>query len=278
MGPPGAPAETPAGVAPRPSRREWLRRHPELIVLPVLALTFGLNDLPGAYGPAYLEKFVEYLTDPAQGGIFPFTWTAAWASFLAVAAAAERWSTLGRARGLLVAGSVPFAATGLFEIVYQFVGAQVQPSAFRLAPFDWFSLVLWTAVGAVGLLYARLAWDFGLAAGAFAAGFVAWGLDGYPQITWGTIEQVPVAYAFNIALKGLAFLLILLPIVRGLRGRRSDDRPGAAPPPEPRSDPARTEAPGPAVGGSPGSPGKRMVPCPRPPDGRTKADGGRVGR
>jgi len=185
------------------------------VFLPLIVLLFAVNDASFGFGPQYSLKFVAYLSDPRQGGIFPFTWSASWVTFVIAWVAGVRWTSLGRWRSLVVAASLPFGATGAFEIVYQFTGAEVQPWGFQMSAFSWISIVLWTAVAATSLPYWRVTWDFGVLVALFAGGFIGWAALGYPQITWGAISQEPLAYGFNIALKGGAFLLFLLPTLRG---------------------------------------------------------------
>jgi hypothetical protein len=162
-------------------------------------------------------SFLLYLTHPFETPIFPFTWSAAWVVFIGALVASKRWTHLGLLRGALVGISPPFGGTGLFEIVYQFTGARVQSWAFHMSAYDWFGLVPWTAVGLTSLPLWKLTWDYWALVGLTTTGFLAWALVGFPQVTWGTIQQIPVAYAFNIALKGAAYLVFLPPTVRGFR-------------------------------------------------------------
>jgi hypothetical protein len=117
----------------------------------------------------------------------------------------------------MVAASIPFGATGLFEILFQAIGVTVRPLGFYFGPYDWFAISLWTAIGITGLPFWKITRVFWLSLAVTAGGFWAWVLVGYPQVTWGTIENVPVAYAFNSALKVMTFVLFALPTAQGIR-------------------------------------------------------------
>jgi hypothetical protein len=206
----------------RPFRWGVLWDHPEFVFLPSIVILFVVSDAPSIFGPQYAVRFGAYLSNPNQGGIFPFTWTASWCTFLIATYAGVRWTSLRLPRSILVAASLPFGATGVFELVYQFTGSVVQPWGFNMAAFAWFDLVLWTAVGFTSCVYWRITWDYLVLLGLFALGFIAWAAIGYPQITWGTIAQQPIAYGLNVALKGGAFALFLLPTLRGWQTVRTD--------------------------------------------------------
>lgn len=124
------------------------------------------------------------------------------------------WTRLNVMRCAMVAASIPFGATGLFEILFQTIGVTVH---FTWGPYDWFAISLWAAIGITGLPFWKLTWVFWFSLAGIIGGFWAWALLGFPQVTWGTIENVPVAYAFNIALKVMTFVLFALPMVQGIR-------------------------------------------------------------
>ena len=116
----------------------------------------------------------------------------------------------------MVAVSIPFGATGVFEIFFQAIGVSVR--GFQYGPYDWFAISLWTAIGLTGLPFWKLTKMFWFWMAVTIAGFGAWALVGYPQVGWGPRENVPLAYALNIALKVIAFLLFATPTVNGIRG------------------------------------------------------------
>lgn len=124
------------------------------------------------------------------------------------------WTHLNVWRCATVAASIPFGATGLFEIFFQTIGVTVH---FSWGPYDWFAISLWAAIGITGLPFWKLTWAFWFSLAGIIGGFWAWALVGFPQVTWGTIENVPVAYAFNIALKVMTFVLFALPTIQGIR-------------------------------------------------------------
>ena len=115
----------------------------------------------------------------------------------------------------MVAASVPFGATGVFELFFQAIGVSLR--GFQWSAYDWFALSLWTVIGLTGLPFWRLTRMFWFWLAATVGGFGAWALVGYPQINWGTGENVPLAYSFAVALKLTAFLVFTMPLIRGIR-------------------------------------------------------------
>jgi hypothetical protein len=118
----------------------------------------------------------------------------------------------------MIAASIPFGATGLFELLFQGVGLAVWPLRFHWGPYDWFALSLWTAIGITGIPFWKITRSFWMSLAVFAGGFLVWTLVGYPQLTWETVPNVPVAYGFPIALKVMAFVLFALPTLQGISG------------------------------------------------------------
>ncbi len=212
---------------------------------------------PFAFGTEWGVRFLTFLSSPAQPVIFPVTWAASWGSFGIIAALAWRWAGLYPLRAVFLGAAVPFGATGGFEIVYQLVGDRVQPWGFGMSTVAWVGIVLWTLPGVATAPWWKVGRWFGLLLAIEAIGFVAWASIGYPQVTWGSLTQVPLAYAFNIGLKVGAFLLIAAPTYEGVRRERRAHLP---PPNEGRGSPA------PDAGGEfSATPSSRVSPS---PDGR----------
>ncbi|MCI4331019.1 MAG: hypothetical protein L3K19_04145, partial [Thermoplasmata archaeon] len=202
--------------------RATFRGRPELLLGITLLGFLAVNLVPGPSSVGLFARSFTWalLTGPAGGGqgpIFPVTWTCAWLSFALALLYLRRGTSLGWLRALAVAAGVPFGATGVFEIAYQITGVLVQPVPFAHAPLQWAWLASWTSLGAVTLPFWRLDRRWAWVATTFGAGFVLWGIAGFPQVTWGNVTQVPEAYAFNVPLKVLAFVLMLLPVLVGLR-------------------------------------------------------------
>ena len=114
----------------------------------------------------------------------------------------------------MVAASIPFGATGVFEILFQAIGVSV--GGFQWGPYDWFAITLWAAIGITGIPFWRLTKMFWLLFAGIIGGFIGWTLAGYPQV--GSIgDNVPEAYVFNVILKLTVFLLLAMPVVNGIR-------------------------------------------------------------
>ncbi len=194
-----------------------LQVRPELLFVPLTGVCFLLSLAPFAYGWQWGQNFVHYLVVPTANQISPVTWSAAWITFGSTFLLMFLWTRLNALRCAMVAASIPFGATGLFEIIFQAIGVTVQPLGFYMRPYDWFAISLWTAIGITALPFWKLTRVFWLAVAGIIGGFWAWVLIGYPQASWGTIESVPVPYAFNIALKVMTFVLFALPMLQGIR-------------------------------------------------------------
>jgi hypothetical protein len=198
----------------RPISIRVLQERPELLFVPLTGVCFLLSLAPFAYGWQWGQTFVHYLVVPTANQISPVTWSAAWISFVGTFFLMFLWTHLNTWRCAMVAASIPFGATGLFEILFQSIGVTVH---FAWGPYDWFAISLWAAIGITGLPFWKLTWVFWLSLAGIIGGFWAWALVGFPQVTWGTIENVPVAYAFNIGLKVMIFVLFALPTIQGIR-------------------------------------------------------------
>jgi hypothetical protein len=194
-----------------------LQKRPELLFMPLTGVCLLFSLAPFAYGWQWGLNFIHYLISPTANQISPATWSAAWIAFGSTFLLMFRWTRLSVLRCVMVAASIPFGATGLFEILFQGLGLTFRPLWFHWGPYDWFALSLWTAISITAVPFWKITRLFWLFLAAFAGGFSAWVLSGYPQATWGTIETVPVAYAFNITLKVIAFVLFALPTLQGIR-------------------------------------------------------------
>jgi hypothetical protein len=201
----------------RPISIRVLQERPELLFVPLTGVCLLFSLAPFAYGWQWGENFIRYLSSPTANQISPVTWSAAWISFGGTFLLTYLWTRLNALRCAMVAASIPFGATGLFEILFQGTGLTFRPLWFRWGPYDWFALALWTIIGITGVPFWRITRLFWLSLVVFAGGFSVWELVGYPQATWGNIESVPVGYGFNIALKLMAFVVFVLPTLQGIR-------------------------------------------------------------
>lgn len=229
--PAGAAAGSPTwGLSSGARVANAFRRRPELLFLPTAGVMVAFSIAPFAFGIGWGVKFLVWLSSPDQPVIYPVTWTASWLSFLLTATVAWRRRGLHPLRAVFVGAALPFGATGTFEIVYQFIGAGVQPGGFGMSTISWIGIVLWTLPSVTAVPYWRVTRTFWAVLLAEAVGFAAWAAVGYPQVTWGNIAQEPAAYAFNIALKLGAFALFALPTLAGLRTQPASEQPGGASP------------------------------------------------
>jgi hypothetical protein len=184
------------------------------LFVPITGVCLLFSLAPFAYGWQWGLNFIHYLLVPTANQISPVTWSAAWLTFGTTFFLMFLRTRLNVLRCMMVAASIPFGATGLFEILFQLIGVTVH---FRWGPYDWFALLLWTAIGIAGVPFWKITRLFWLSLTVFAGGFSVWLLAGFPQVTWGTIESVSVAYGFNIALKAMAFIVFALPTLQGIR-------------------------------------------------------------
>jgi hypothetical protein len=196
------------------------QERPELLFVPLTGVCLLLSMAPFAYGWQWGQNFVHYLVSPTANQISPVTWSAAWVTFGTTFFLMFRWTRLNALRCAMVGASIPFGATGLFEVLFQGIGLTFRPLWFHWGPYDWFVLLLWTSIGITGVPFWKITRLFWFSLAVFVGGFSAWVLAGYPQATWGTIESVPVAYGFNIILKAMAFVLFSLPLLQGIRRSR----------------------------------------------------------
>ncbi|HEV2316004.1 MAG TPA: hypothetical protein VGV89_00290 [Thermoplasmata archaeon] len=211
-------------MAAGPARwTDRLRARPELIAIPtavaflVFTVLYDWATEPGLSTPftflgALLVALV--LGPPGEnlGPIFPITWVSAWVTFFVVLWLLRTRTELGTVRAVLVAATVPFGATGVFEISYQLMGSVLQPWAFH-AVYAWW--VLWTAIGFTGIGYFRFGRAVWVLLTGYLGGFLAWGATGFDQVEWGPPATHPLAYGFNIPLKIAAFVLFGLVVHYG---------------------------------------------------------------
>jgi len=205
-----------------------VRRRPELLFLPFAAFWLLVNVAPWGFGPSYLYSFYLAFTGQKSDIIFPYTYAFAVVTFAGILLAGHRWTRLGLGRTFLIAGTVPFAGPGVFEVVFQEAGAYFHPSLFigYAQPYVMFSYCSWVVLGLTGLGWWRLTWRWAVALGYTVVGFLAWFALGFPLVSTGSFDQVPWAYFFNISLKASCFLVFVIPIVEGMyRERAARSRP-----------------------------------------------------
>ena len=190
---------------------------PEYFFVPIVTILITMNV--AREGTRWFDVFFEYLTnpnpDPTTVPIHPVTVLAAWTTFAIALTVFAKYSRINLWRSLMLSAAIPFGATGLFEIIYEILGDTIQPGAFHLGTFDWLSLILWTSLGAVTIPFWKFTKEWLLLMIGTSLGFTIWAIIGFPQVTWGTLYQEPLAYIFNSTLKISTFLIILVPIVQG---------------------------------------------------------------
>jgi len=162
---------------------------------------------------------------------------------LVIASVGGTWwvlRNLGAWRATLVAITVPFGWLMAFEIPWHVLGEYSPGFPHPIARPGWIVLAAWTLVGATSFPYWRATRTFLVLAGVFALLWGAWFAIGFPQIGGGSA----VALAFNLILKGWAFLTFIALIWR--RETTSVTLSGVAPAPareEGTSTPGATAAP-----------------------------------
>lgn len=181
--------------------------------------------------PAYARFIVQAgLFQGHSNSIFPVTWASALGLFL-YSFWIFRWKDrLDLTRTIVYSLGLCFAATSLFEILWQNVGAsqgignqQLEGQLINLSSiaFGFCSVSLWR-VGRRFLGALNLYW----------VGWILWLADGYPQTFFTSPDAVHAAFVFNIALKVGSFVIFALLISRPeARGRSETPRTGAAPGP-----------------------------------------------
>src|SRR5216683_8024734 len=160
----------------RPPSIPVLQERPEFLFVPLTGVCFLLSLAPFAYGWQWGQNFVHYLVSPTASLISPVTWSAAWIIFGSTFLLIFLWTRLNALRCAMVAASIPFGATGLFEILFQAIGVTVH---FTWGLYDWFALLLWTTIGVTGVPFWRITRLFWLSMALFAGGFSAWMLTGF---------------------------------------------------------------------------------------------------
>jgi hypothetical protein len=208
----------------------WVRPRPEVTFLPLTALMLSVTLY--YFGWNWVTTFFQFLGNPGDGPIFPLTWSLAWGTFLATAWLAVRRIGMHPIRALMVGLSVPFGATGLFELVYQEVGAASHPGVFYMSESAWIALVLWASLGLTGTAYWSITRIHLSLVIVFLLGFIGWEGAGYPQVVSG---GGLTAWAFNLSLKAGAYVIVAMPLWVGLT--KASPKP---PQPEPSRPPPTT--------------------------------------
>ncbi|MCI4345023.1 MAG: hypothetical protein L3J87_05310, partial [Thermoplasmata archaeon] len=110
--------------------RSRIRAKPERVFVVVAAVWLLVNVAPWGFGTDYLYSFYLAFTFQKSDVIFPFTYAFAVGTFAVLMSAGLRRTTLGPARTFLIAGTVPFAGPGAFEIIFQEAGHYLHPGLF----------------------------------------------------------------------------------------------------------------------------------------------------
>ncbi|MGD0250679.1 MAG: hypothetical protein ABSB97_07340 [Thermoplasmata archaeon] len=194
----------------------WAAPWQDWLFLPLVLAWLVINvGLFPAY-PAFLVRVGTFET--GASAIFPYTWTSSLLLFVYSLWLFRIRYGLDYVRTVVFALSLSFAATSLFEIIYQnigsglgignqqFEGQLINASAIALALS---TVRFWRA--SKPLLFAVLL---------FVAGWILWVSAGYPQIFDPELPRAEQAYLFNATLKVGA--LVVLGLLVSFAGRRPD--------------------------------------------------------
>jgi hypothetical protein len=194
-----------------------VRERPEFLFVPFAAFWLLVNVAPWGFGPSYLYSFYQAFTLQKSNVIFPFTYGVAVVAFIVIWWVLGRRTSLGWARGFLIAGTIPFPGLGAFEIIFQEAGHYLHGPIFvgYALPYVMFSYGSWVVLGLTGVGWWRITWRYWLLLGSTIAGWVAWFALGFPLVNFGSIEEFPAAYGFNLWLKAAMVLLFVLPVLDG---------------------------------------------------------------
>lgn len=200
-----------------------VRQSPERLFVPFAAAWFLVNVTPWGFGPGYLYSFYLTFLFRKTGEILPYTYSAAVVSFVSLLYLFRKRSSLRFVRAFLIAGTVPFAGPGLFEVIYQEIGHFAHPSIFAnyAQPYVMFSYCVWVVLGLTGVGWWKITYRFWLLVWTTISGWILWVGLGFPLVIFGTFAQLPIAYTLNIWLKWASFLIFLLPIVEGILDKSS---------------------------------------------------------
>lgn len=189
----------------------WLQNPRVMLYVALLApcLLVNLWLYPG---------YPKYIVESAQLGlhensIFPFTYASALALFGFGWYVFQRRG-LGWLRSVLLAWPLPFAATSAFEGVYWNIGYIFRPGRFFPATAygnPWVGDLInvsWVALAFVSAPYWRPNLRLVLTTLAvWAGGWILWVVLGFPQITDSSPTAAGVAFAINVPLKVVSFVL-----------------------------------------------------------------------
>jgi hypothetical protein len=172
--------------------------------VPVWAVWLVVNL--GLY-PAYPQFLVRAgVLQSRVSEIFPYTWASSLLLFVYGVWLFRVRYRLDYLRSVVYALSLSFAATSLFEILYQNIGAGAgvgnQQLEGQLINLSAIALALST------VRFWRVSKPWLVAVLAFAAGWVAWRAVGYPQIYDSDPALAREAYAFNAGLKVGAYVVL----------------------------------------------------------------------
>ncbi|MCI4338928.1 MAG: hypothetical protein L3J68_01165 [Thermoplasmata archaeon] len=179
---------------------------PDWIFVPVLILWVVVNF--GFY-PAYPSFILAVGTFRAHSNvIFPITWGCALLLFAYGLWLFHRRYALDLVRTVVYAIALSFAATSLFEILYQNVGigAGVGNQSLEGQAINLSALLLALS----SLRFWRLSRPFLMSAVLFLGGWLLWLAAGYPQIYNPSAGLASEGYAFNSVLKVGAFVVVAL--------------------------------------------------------------------
>ncbi len=197
------------------------------LVIAGLAVQWVIIDLLLPVGRQYLEYLYHMGTWQFQGtdytSIYPFTYATALALFFFALFSFRFRFRLDWFRTVLFSVSLPFAATSLFEEIYQNLGFALHVQ-YIAPPFDAHLINISSILfGLVSVNYWRVTKAFYAMLMGFTFLWCLWVAAGYPQI-YGSSDLV-FAYSVNILLKVLSYALFGVLVEGGLsaasfKGRR----------------------------------------------------------
>ncbi len=189
------------GRRPRPGRLMWLHL--------TFASLFWIGTGMAAGGISWFGGFLRFFAVQAPNGVtFPVTYGMAWIIFLSILYLKRG---LGW-RGFAIAGTAPFGGAGLFELLQDVTGTVLQPTVWIFNGWGLLNLLAWVLLGLTGMYYWKLGRVWWFLALSYPVLWILWGLKGFPQVTWGSFSQYPLAYIFTILLKVESYIIFGLPI------------------------------------------------------------------
>lgn len=213
-----------------------MRIHP---LIPISV--FLIVNVPPWFGFSYLYVVFQWAT--LQGSLslggnleFPITYASAVMTFVLAAYFFRSRTELSVIRAAILAVGLSFAATALFEVIYQILGYLYYPSIVRgaLSPANYVLNASWIFLAFTSTEYWKFTKRFTITAVAFVLSWLAWLGIGFPQLFQ---SNAMVALVANSITKVLSFALFLSIIdFHGGRHQISRLHPSSQPAAKPPND------------------------------------------